>query len=173
MANLILIIVVAAIAVLLLAIKTNAALVFFALCAGSVLIEFANKNMAYVNGHLNNSLIPHRFVISQPSLELAILFAPPVVIAALVKHNQGISKWPLQIFPAVATGILAVLLAVPLLSSSLQHTMTNNKFWNLLEQNQIPIVALCVAASLVVIVMMSYSGHHSGHHSKHHLLKRK
>lgn len=165
MANLILIVIVAAVAVILLAIKTNAALVFLALGIGNVLLQFANKNMAYVNGHLDNNLLPHRFTVSGSSLELAILLAPPILVAALVKHNQGFSKWPLQIFPAIATGVVGILLVVPLLSQSMQDSISQNKFWNLLEQYQVPVVGLSVAVSLAVVVIMSYSSHHS---SKHH-----
>ena len=165
MPNLILIIIIAAVAVSLLAIRTNAALVFLALVAGNVILQFANKNMAYVNGHIDTKILPHQFTITKPSVELAVLLIPPVLVAALLKHNQGITKWPMQVFPAVATGVVGVLLVVPLLSQSLQNSITQNKLWSLLEQYQIPLVTLGVAISLVVIVFESYSSHHS---SKHH-----
>lgn len=83
MPNLILIIIIAAVAVSLLAIKTNAALVFLALAAGNLLLQFANKNMAYVNGHIDTKILPHQFTVKQPSVELAVLLIPPVLVAAL------------------------------------------------------------------------------------------
>jgi hypothetical protein len=169
MANLLLIIIVAAVAAALLAIRTNAVIVFFALVSGEILVQFANKNMTYINGHLDSSLIPHSFTITQPSAEIAILLVPPILVAAFLKHDQGISKWPLQIFPAVATGILGVLLVIPLLSSSLQHSVTQNKFWNLLEQYQIPIVAICIVASIVVAILMSHMHHSKSKHHKSHI----
>lgn len=160
-----LLIIVAAIATLLLVLRTNAVMVFFALCAGNVLVQFANRNMAYVNGHLNTHLLPHGYVISQPSIQIAILLVPAILVIALAKHNNGPSKWPIQIFPAVATGILAILFVVPLLSSSLQSTIIQNKFWNLLEQYQIPIVSLCIAVSLVLLIFSTYNTHSP---KKHH-----
>ena len=166
MANIILLIAIAAIAALLLVIRSNAVLVFFALCAGSVLVEFANKNMSYVNGHLNTHLLPHGYVVTKPSIQIAILLIPPVLVASLAKHNNGPAKWPVQVFPAVATGILGVLLVTPLLSSSLQASFTQNKFWNSLEQYQIPIVALCVTVSLVLLIMGTYTNHSSKKHHK-------
>jgi hypothetical protein len=170
MANILLIIIVAAVALILLAIRTNALYVFFGLCAGNALVQFASKNMAYVNGHLNTNLLPHGYTVSQPSILLAILLLPPVLVAVLAKHDNGPTKWPIQIFPAIATGILGVLFVVPLLSSSMQQSITQNKFWNLLEQYQVPVVGVCVIACLVLLILKTYSrGSHHGHHkSKSH-----
>jgi hypothetical protein len=165
MSNFLVLIIVAVVAVVLLAIRTNAALVLFALTGGAVILQFANKNIAYVNGHIEKSLVPSQFAISTPSIELAILLVPPIIAAALIKHNQGPAKWPLQVAPAIATGILGVLLVTPLLSSSLQHSITQGKFWSLSQQYQIPVVAICVLSALVVVILSSYSGHGS---SKHH-----
>lgn len=166
MANIILLVIVAAVAALLLVLRTNAALVFFGLCAGNVLVQFANRNMAYVNGHLNTHLLPHGYVVSQPSVQIAILLAPAVLIAALAKHDNGPSKWPVQVFPAVATGILGILFIAPLLSTSLQNSITNNKVWSLLEQYQIPAVGLCVAVSVVLLIFGTYTTHGSKKHHK-------
>lgn len=165
MANFLPLIIVATIAVILLAIKTNAALVFFALCAGNALVQFASKNMAYVHGHLNTHLLPSNFTITSSTILIIILFVPAVLVAVLAKHNMGPAKYPIQIFPAIATGILSVLFVVPLLSISMQNSITNNKFWSLMEKYQIPIVGLCVIVSLLILIMETYS---HGHSSKHH-----
>lgn len=164
MANLLFLIIVAVVAVVLLLIKTNASVVFFALCGGDVLVDFANKNMAYVDGHLNSNLLPHRFTVSQHAALIVILLLPSVVVALLLKHNHGLSKWPLQIFPAVATGVLACLLVVPLLSTSIQNSIAQNGVWNILEQNQVPVVGLCIASSLVILVLDSYIHIPKRHH---------
>jgi len=169
MANILLIIIVAVIAIVLLAIRTNALYVFFALCGGNALLQFANKNMAYVNGHLNTHLLPHGYTVSKPTVQLVILLVPPILVAALAKHNNGPTKWPIQIFPAVATGILGVLFVLPLLSLSMQISITQNKFWNLLEQYQVPIVGLCIVVSIMLLILSTYShGSHSSHGGKAH-----
>ena len=170
MVNVLLPLIIAAIALALLALKSNAIYVFFALCAGNTLVQFANRNMAYVNGHLNNQLSPHGFTISKPSIEIVILLLPPVLVTALAKHNNGPAKWPLQTFPAIATGILTVLFVVPLLPLSTQHSITQNKIWSLLEQNQVPVVAICVLATTILLIITTYShGHASKKHQKHKL----
>lgn len=166
MANIILLIIIAAVAALLLVIRSNAVLVFFALCAGSTLVSFASKNITYINGHINNHILPSGYVVSKPSILIALLLIPPILVAALAKHNNGPSKWPIQIFPAIATGVLAVLFITPLLSSSLQNSITQNKFWSLLEQYQIPVVALCVGVSVVILIMSTYTTHSSKKHHK-------
>jgi hypothetical protein len=164
MANIILLLIVAAVAALLLVLRTNALYVFFALCSGNVLVQFASKNMAYVNGHIHTNLLPHGYSVSKPSILLAILLIPPVLVVALAKHNNGPSKWPMQIFPAIATGILGILFVVPLLSNSLQNSITQNKFWSLFEQWQIPIVGLCVVVSVAILIASTYSHTPKKHH---------
>jgi hypothetical protein len=164
MANILLLIIIVAVAIALLALRTNALYVFFALCAGSTLVQFANRNMAYVNGHLNTHLLPHGYTVSKPTIELAILLVPPILVAALAKHNNGPSKWPIQVSPAIATGILGILFVVPLLSLSLQESITKNKFWSLLEQYQVPIVGLCVTVSIILLILSSYSHSTKPHH---------
>jgi len=165
MANILLLVIVAGIAIALLALRTNALYVFFGLCAGNALVQFADRNMAYVNGHLNTSLVPHSLVTSQSTVQLAILLLPPILIAALAKHDNGPAKWPIQVFPAVATAILAVLFVTPLLSMSLQNSITQNKFWNLLEQYQVPVVGVCVLICIALLIMSTYS---HGHGAKPH-----
>jgi len=169
MANFLLLIIVAAVAIGLLASRVNALYVFFALCAGNSLVQFANRNMAYVNGHLNSHLAPHGYTVTKPTLELVMLLTPAVLVLALAKHNNGPAKWPIQIFPAVATGILGILFVVPLLSASLQSSVTSNKMWSLLEQYQIPVVGLCVLVSLALLILSTHkAGSHNSHHGKTH-----
>ncbi len=167
MHDLLLPLIVAVVALVIIVSRTNAALVFFALCGGSVLVQFANNNMAYVNGHLNSKLLPHGYTVSKPYLEIVILLIAPVLVAVFARHNNGPAKWPIQLFPALATGILGVLLVVPLLSTSLQNSVTQSKLWSLLEQYQIPIVSLCVLVSLILLILNTYS-HGSSHGSKKH-----
>ncbi|HUD06305.1 MAG TPA: hypothetical protein VMR34_00295 [Candidatus Saccharimonadales bacterium] len=163
MANLTLLIVVAAVAVILLILRTNAAMVFFGLCGGSVLVEFANKNMAYVDGHLNSKLLPHNFSVNSSGFEIGLLLAPAIIIAVLLRKSHGPSKMPLEVLPAIATGILGSLLIVPLLSTSAQNHITDNKLWSLLEQYQIPLIGVSVLVCLVVVILEGKTSHKSKH----------
>jgi len=166
MANLVLIIIVAAVAAILLLIKTNSALVFLALCSGDVLVQFADKNMAYINGKLNSGLLPRHFLVSRPVEELVILLLPALLVAALAKHDQSLVKWPIQIFPALATGLVGVLVVVPLLSHSLQSSITANHFWSVLEQFQVPIVGVSVLICLAVVILNSHKHSFGKRHHK-------
>ncbi len=159
MANFILLIIIAIVAALLLIIRSNAILVFFALCAGNTLVLFASKNIAYVSGHINSQLLPHQYTVTKPSLLVAILLAPPVLVAALAKHNNGLAKWPMQIFPALATGVLGILFITPYFNTSIQSDITNNQFWSQLQNYQVPIVVLCVLVSTVLLILSTYSQH--------------
>jgi hypothetical protein len=164
MANLVLLIVIVIVAATLLLLKTNAAAVFFSLCSGDVLVQFANKNMAYLNGKLDTNLLPKHFTVTQTSTLMVILLAPPILVALLLKGSSGMSKWPIQIFPAIATGIMGSLLVVPLLSLSTQTNVTNNKVWTYLEQYQVPVVGLCVLVSIVAIAITVRHHASKSHH---------
>jgi hypothetical protein len=159
MANLILLIIVAVIAAVLLILRTNAILVFFALCAGNTLVLFASKNIAYVSGRINSHLLPHQYTVTKPALLAAMIIGPPVLVAAFAKHNNGPAKWPMQIFPAIATGVLGLLFITPYFNTSIQSDITKNQFWMQLQNYQVPIVVLCVATSTVLLILSTYSQH--------------
>lgn len=165
MANLFFVIVVAVIAIILLVIRTNASIVFLALCAGSVLDEFATKNIANINGKLDNTVLPKYFTLRQTSVELAILLIPPILVAIIMKHGKGGHKFGFQIIPAIATGLVGLLLALPYLSYSFQKSLTKGQAWTLIEQYQVLIVAVSIVAVLIMVVMSSYLRISS---SKHH-----
>jgi hypothetical protein len=152
-------------AVILLILRTNAGLVFIALAAGNTLLEFASNNLSYINTKLQSNTATSRFNVSQTSLEIVILLLPAVIIILLTKHDQGKRKWPIQIFPALATGLLGSLLIIPLLSASAQNSVANSSFWNLAQKYQTPIVAVGLLVSLIVVVVSSHSSHFK-HHSK-------
>jgi uncharacterized membrane protein len=75
-------------------------------------------------------------------------------------------KWPIQIVPAVATGLVGALLVVPLLSRSLQSSITSNHFWSLLEQYQVPVVGISVLFCLAVVILNSHQHSFGKRHHK-------
>jgi FtsH-binding integral membrane protein len=145
--------------------KTNAGLVFLALCAGNTLLQFADKNVTYINSKLQSNYLTSKFIVSDSLLRVIIVLAPVVIILVLSKHYHGKSKRFAQIIPAIATGILGCLIIIPLLSASAQNSVASNSAWSLIQKYQIPIVAVGLLIAVVDVVQGSHSGH-SKHHGK-------
>ena len=152
------------IVIVLLLSKTNAGLVFLSLCAGNTLLQFADRNLSYINTKLETNNITSKFIVSNSLLRIIIVLLPVVIILIFSKHYRGFSKWLTQLLPAVATGILGCLIVIPLLSASAQNTIANNPVWSLLQKYQIPVVAVGLLVSIIDVVYNSHSGHQKHSH---------
>lgn len=150
---------------ILLLFKTNAGLVFLALCAGNTLLQFSNKNVTYINAKLQNNYLTSKFIVSDSLLRVIIVLAPVVLILLLAKRYHGKGKRFIQLLPALFTGILGCLIIIPLLSASAQGSIANNPIWSLIQKYQIPIVAAGLLIAIADVVHNSHTGH-SKHHSK-------
>ncbi len=150
-------VIIATVAVLLLT-KTNAGLVFLSLCAGNTLLQFADRNLSYINTKLQQNNLTSRFIVSHWLLKVIIVLVPVVIVLVLSKHYRSRSKWLIQILPAVATGVLGCLIIIPLLSASAQNSIASSSTWSLIQKYQIPIVALGLLIALADVIHSSRSG---------------
>ena len=114
--------------------RTNAGLVFLSLCAGNTLLQFADKNLSYINTKLETNNITSRFIVSQSLLRIIIVLVPVIIILIFSKHYHSKHKWTVQIFPAVATGVLGSLIIIPLLSATEQNSIANNVVWSMIQK---------------------------------------
>jgi hypothetical protein len=144
--------------VVLLISKTNAGLVFLSLCAGNTLLQFADKNLSYINTKLEENNLTSRFIVSNGLLRIIIVLVPVVVIVIFAKHYRGRSQWLMQLFPAIATGMLGCLIIIPLLSASAQNSIATSGTWSLIQKYQIPIVAVGLLIAIADVIHSSHSG---------------
>jgi hypothetical protein len=149
---------IATVVVLLLS-KTNSGLVFLALCAGNTLLQFADKNLSYINTKLESNNITSRFIVSHSLLRIIIVLLPVVIVLIFSKHYRGMGRWMVQFLPALATGILGCLIIIPLLSGSAQNSIAGNYIWSLIQKYQIPIVAIGLLISIIDVVNNSHQNH--------------
>jgi hypothetical protein len=157
----------AATVIVLLLSKTNAGLVFLALCAGNTLLQFADKNLSYINTKLQSNNVTSRFIVSHSLLRIIIILLPVVIVLVFSKHYKGKGRWIMQFLPAIATGILGCLIIIPLLSGSAQNSIASNPVWSMIQKYQIPVVAAGLLISIVDVVHNSHQSHSKhGHKSK-------
>ena len=142
----------------------NAAPVFLSLCLGFVLYSFDGRkalNLAHSINHANAHLNP-----STIAVDLILLLGPAAItLISQIRSVHG-SKHLLNIVPAVFCGLFAALLIVPILPTSLMHTIIRTAYWGKLSRYEAEIVG---AGAAVAIVFFWLGYKHSG--KKHHKAK--
>jgi len=161
MQNIVLLVAIAAPALLLIVLRTNAAMVFLSLCAGALLVRFAGGDASLVGSAVgNNSAAMSQY------FQLALLLLPVVLSALFLRKSMTGPKTVLNILPAISVGLVGVLLAVPLLPGGVQHTIMGLNGWSLLEKSKEVVVLAGTFVSLVVL-WMTGRPHHKDK-KKHH-----
>lgn len=152
----------AALVILLLFLRTNAAICFFALCAGSILLSSSGQNMSLIASSLTSGMSTSTNVI-----QIALLFTPLAVLAALLRGHVHKSAVPLGIVPAICTALLSVIFVTPLLSDGTEGAIVASQTWEILMQYQELIVGMGLVTSIVLIVMTVKKPHDKHKKGKH------
>ncbi|HEY5805872.1 MAG TPA: hypothetical protein VIS56_00620 [Candidatus Saccharimonadales bacterium] len=141
--NIILIIALALPALLFVFLRANAAMVFLSVCLGAVLVDHVAPEANTMLGLFT----PKPNALSQMTIELVLLLAPAIVTTIVtVLSVHGNLRVVLNIVPAAAASMLAVLLVVPLLPFSLMHSLESQTAWRLLWNSE----ALVIGAGALV-----------------------
>lgn len=132
---------------LILLLRANAAIVFLSLCTGSVLTQFVSADAV----DMYNSFQPHSGDVAESAVKLVLLFLPALLTIVFLRGGVSGSKQIFNILPAAATGVVAVLLAVPLLAPGLRYSITGSNTWLSVEQFQGVIVGAGVLVSMLLL----------------------
>lgn len=132
--------------------RVNAVLVFLSLCLGSVLLQFVGSDAAdFLSTHADQ--VPEQAgAANNETIQLVLLLLPAILTAIfMVRTVHGHTKRLLNALPAIGTGLLAALLAVPLLPPDLSAQVTDASLWTQLTEAQDLIVGASAAACLLVL----------------------
>jgi hypothetical protein len=128
--------------------RINAAIVFLSLCLGYVLVELVANDA----NSLISFLAPKADSLSRASWELILLFAPVILTSVIMLFSvKGRFKVTLNMLPAAATSVMAVLLAVPLFTPGLRFALQSGNLWHQLSSAQAFIVGMGALISLVFL----------------------
>jgi hypothetical protein len=155
-------------AFLLVILRVNASLVYLSLCLGEVLVLFvARDTVTYIALH-GDKLPSQASNLGDSTIKLALLIAPALLTSIfMIKSVHGPTKRLLNILPAVATGILLALLAVPLLQPGTSHNIINSTIWKQIVTKEDILIGASSAVCLIGLwLMRSKTGSHSKH-AKH------
>ena len=106
--------------VVLTSLRINAAMAFLSLCLGYVLVELVAKDA----NSLISFLAPQADSISKTWWQLGMLFLPLVLTCIIMIFSvKGRIRGIFNALPAIATSVVALLLAVPLFTPGLRNAL--------------------------------------------------
>jgi hypothetical protein len=136
--------------VLTLLFRANGGIVILALCAGSVLQQYVGKDA----GTLLNSTSANSSSTMSAIAQLVLLFLPTLLTIIFLRRGVTASKLPFNILPAIGAGVLAVILAVPLLPGGVQHNIVTLPWWSSVEQLQGAAVTAVMVVGFITLWML-------------------
>lgn len=140
--------------------RVNAAVVFFSLCAGSVLASQVGSDATV----LGSSVI-HSSLVTSSGVQIALIALPAVLSALFLRKSVKSSSALINILPALCVAALAAILIVPLLSAGLQYNLQSTIIWQNLAKNSQLIIVAGVVVSVISLWFSSRGKHHKrGHH---------
>ena len=123
-----------ALAILLL--RVNGAIAFMSLCLGSVLVTYTSGDVDTVFTKFANK----DALITNQWIQLALLVVPFALTILFTRGSVKGAKKVVNFLPAVATGLLGALLAVPLLPTHLQRQIHQQTAWHQLSRAQTAVI---------------------------------
>lgn len=125
--------------------RVNAATAFLALCLGSVLGSFVAKDMiSSLRGY-----IPPNSPFTESFITLMLLWLPVVLVVLFMARTIAPKQRMLNLVPALAVGLMGVLLSVPYLTPATQAFVQSHDAWRFVEEHQ----ALVVGGGALVSIL--------------------
>ena len=146
--------------ILILVLKTRASLVFMALCAGSVLATFASKATL----DLVQSFYSNYSYTAESIVLITLLILPALLTIVFLRRTVTGTTFMLNLAPTVLTGVVTLLLVVPLLPPGVRYSIFRTEIWTQIVQYQGVIVGLAVFLSCIQL----WSGSKALKHKKKH-----
>jgi hypothetical protein len=140
--------------------RVNAAMVFLSMCLGAVLVDHVGTEAITMLGLFT----PKANTASQTTINLCLLLIPAVVTAVFTALSvHGRAKVTLNIVPAAAASMLAVLLVVPELPRGLMFSLMNQQTWRVLSNAEALVIG---AGALVSLFFLWTQRRNFRHHDK-------
>ena len=153
---------------LLMLLRSNAALVFLSLCLGDVLVQFVADDASSFVSLVHSSPLTHSVPTDNNTIRLALLLLPVILtMLFMIKTVRG-AKLVFNLLPAVGVGLLGALLIVPLLGPGLSHNILVSPLWTQLTRAQNLIVGSSALICLLFLwLQRPRSGGNEEKHGKH------
>lgn len=130
----------------LLVIRTNAGMIFFSICAGSVLNnQVGGEASLFISSFIKNG------DLSRAIASIGLIILPAIFSALILRGSVKASKFLANILPSIAVGGLAVLQIVPFIPGSVREQLTSNIAWEYLERFEPIILVVGMLSSIFLL----------------------
>ncbi len=133
--------------------RTNAAILFFVLCGASTLQTYLDKDVSGFVGQL----LPGKNV---QLVALALFILPFIVAAIAFRHSVSKSKLPLHLFLALLVGGSLVFVGPQFLPVSVVKTIQTSEPYSVLQ----PYSSIVIAAAFLMSTVFLWLSHPKEHH---------
>ena len=137
--------------------RVNGAIAFMSLCLGSVLVTYTSGD---VTGVLTSVSSSGRVLVTAQWVQLGLLLVPLLLAVLFTRGSVRGAKGVANILPALAAGLLCVLLAVPLLNAAMQRQIHKLPAWHQFSNAQTGVILGGALFSLVFLLFTHR--HHRG-----------
>jgi hypothetical protein len=146
-------------ALLLTLLRVNATLVFLSLCLGQVLVQFVGNEAASTVG-----IIASDGSTNQALVSLGLIVTPAIFTTLfMIRTIKGKLRLALNILPALAVGVLGLLLIEPLLAPGIRSSLEASSAWNLVQGLQTLVVGVSAIVSMFFLWLQRPKSHGGGH----------
>lgn len=146
--------------ILLTLLRANAATAFLALCLGSVLGSYVAADTV----NLLRGYIAPDSQLTESVISLLLLWLPVFLVMIFMTHTISPKQRIANVFPALAVGLLGVILTVPFLTPAVADVVEVSDAWGYLMTYQAAIVA---AGTIISIVLLRMRKKAEDKHGKH------
>jgi zinc transporter ZupT len=144
--------------------RVNGAIAFMGLCLGSVLVTYTSSDVT----SLLASMSPNENVLTTSQwVQLALLIIPFLLTVLFTRGSVRGGKKVVNILPALASGLLCTLLAVPLLPAAIQRNIHQQTAWHQLSNAQTAVILAGALFSLVFLLFTHRRKHDEEGKKKH------
>lgn len=143
---------------LILLLRVKAAMVFMALCAGSVLSTFVSDAALDLLQMFDRSYSS----TTEAVVQIGLLLLPALLTIVFLRFTVAGSAFVFNLLPSILTGVMTLLLVVPLLPPGTSNGVTGTNIWDQIVQYQ----AVLVGSAVFISVMQLWSGGRSARHKK-------
>lgn len=147
--------------VMIVLLRSNAAIVYLSLCAGVVL-----QNLFGADAHLIlDAIMPRASSVYGQALDIVLVTLPAALASIMLRKKAKGLRFVLGIIPAICAGLLVVLSIVNFISPLTRDAIYDSTAWRNLNEFRGLVALLGVVSS---IALLKPSKKHEEGHKKHH-----
>ncbi len=125
----------------------NAAVAFLALCAGNLVAKYFGDDAIKLFQTFSSNTSP----VTYSALRVALLLLPMLLTILFLRKNIHGVKHAVNVLPAILTGLVVMILTVPLLTDGTRGAIYATQAWTLISQMQGTVVGVAVVTSMLML----------------------